>query len=234
MPINITDAQRRFWQKYAAKNIRGYGSQNINPGEMYLFNYDSKLYEEGRLAYYDKMPLIMLLGIDRKYMLGLSLHYLPRKTRLYFVKKIILKNYKLLQRGLPPRILYSEIKDAANLWYREGMVIIRKYIRSRIKSNLTKIHWTEWINAVSGEGAQWEDITAAQVYLDTKYKLQGLTGRKGRTKPPKRESSIQRQVRQQKERVKKQKERTRSKFVDTKLLQQARKTKEKFKRKKRK
>ena len=212
MPINITDAQRRFWQKYAAKNIRGYGSNNIVPGEMYLFNYNSKLYEEGRLSYYDAMPLVILLSIDRKYMLGLSLHYLPRKTRLYFVKKIILKNYKLLQRNLPPKILYSEIKDAANLWYREGMVIIRKYIRSRVKSNLTRIHWTEWINAVSGEGAQWQDITAAQVYIDTKYKLQRLSGRRNVAKPARRESSIQRQMREQRELVKRTKEKARAKF----------------------
>ena len=64
MPLNITQSQRNFWKKYAERNIRPGLSKNIIPGKIYFFNYDSKMYEEGRLAYYDQFPIILVLNVD--------------------------------------------------------------------------------------------------------------------------------------------------------------------------
>jgi hypothetical protein len=211
--LNITQAQRNFWKKYTEKNLRTGRSKNIIPGKIYFFNYDSKMYEEGKLAYYDAFPIILVLSVDSKYILGLAFHYLPRLTREYFIKKIILKNYKLLKKELPAHVPYYEIKNAANLWYREGMVIIRKYIRSRIKSNLVELHWREWYNAMTTEGAQWIDATAQTAYEDTKYQLQSLHRVKNRIQPPKRESNIQKSIRLEKERVRKLKNEAKKKFT---------------------
>jgi hypothetical protein len=211
--LNITQAQRNFWKKYAEKNIRTGRSNNIIPGKMYFFNYDSKLYEEGRLPYYDELPIILVLSVDSKYILGLAFHYLPRLTREYFIKKILLKNYKLLKKELPAQVPYSDIKNAANLWYREGMVIIRKYIRSRIRSRVVELHWREWYGAMSVEGAKWIDATAQIAYEDTKYQLQKIHRVKNRIQPPKRESNIQKSVRLEKERIRKLKDEAKKKFT---------------------
>lgn len=212
MPLNITQAQRNFWKKYAEKNIRSGQSSNIIPGKIYFFNYSSKLYEEGRLAYYDSFPIILVLSVDSKYILGLAFHYLPRQTREYFIKKIILSNFKLLKKGLPANVPYGDIKDATNLWYREGIVIIRKYIRARIKSKVVELNWREWYNAMSTEGAQWIDATSSIVYAETKYKLQNLYGKGVRVKPGRRQSVVQKQIAAAKARSKKEIESARSKF----------------------
>jgi hypothetical protein len=214
MPLNITQSQRNFWKKYAERNIRPGLSKNIIPGKIYFFNYDSKMYEEGRLAYYDQFPIILVLNVDSKYILGLAFHYLPRTMRTYFIKKIIFANFKLLKKEAPVNLPYKDIKDATNLWYKEGVAIIRKYIRRRIKSNIVELPWREWYNAMATEGAQWIDITAAEVYKDTLYHLHrsGRIRLKSPSAPPKRESTIQKQIRLRKEQIERQKEAARSKF----------------------
>jgi hypothetical protein len=212
MPLNITQSQRNFWKKYAQKNIRSGQSSNIVPGRIYFFNYDSKMYEEGRLAYYDQFPIILVLAVDSKYILGLAFHYLPRLTREYFIKKIILSNFKALSKGLPANVPYKDVKDASNLWYREGMAIVRKYIRNRVKSKVVELNWREWYNAMSTESAKWIDITAAEAYMDTKYRLQMIHGRGARIRPPKRQSILQKQIAAQRSKVKKEKEAIRNKF----------------------
>ena len=221
--LNLTQSQRDFWKKYAEKNIRTGVSNTITPGKMYFFNYSSKGYEEGTLPYYDQFPIVLVIDVDSKYILGLAFHYLPRQTREYFIKKIILNNFKLLKKEMPARVPYEDIKNASNLWYREGMVIIRKYIRRRIKSKVVELHWKEWYNAMNTEGAQWIDATAELVYRESKYRLQGARGMTNRTKPPKAESAVQKRIKAQKEAIKREKNRYKT------LVE---KNREKFKRKK--
>ena len=212
--LNLTQAQRNFWKKYAEKNIRTGLSRKIIPGKIYFFNYDSKMYEEGKLAYYDQFPIILVLNVDSKYILGLAFHYLPRQLREYFIKKIILANFKLLKKDLPANVPYKDIKDATNMFYKEGIVIIRKYIRQRIKSNVVELNWREWYNAMTTEGAQWIDITAAEVYKETLYRLHssGRIRMKNAIRPPKHQSAIQRQVAAQKSAVQARKESARARF----------------------
>lgn len=169
----ITKAQQDFWRKYLNQNIRsaagGEGVRNrVQPGHIYIYNYESKLYSEGRLKYYDQYPLVLVIAMKPDGWLGLSLHYLPVKIREFFIKKVILKNHAMLKKNKPALVPYGEIKAVGNLWFKEGMVIIKRYLKGWVRSKIAEVPWTEWMNIVSGEGAQWIDTTAEEVYRETR------------------------------------------------------------------
>jgi len=166
--------QQEFIKRYERKRVRR--KSDINQpqiGHIYIFNYPRAKVAE----YWDAYPLSLIIAKDRKYLLGLSLHYLPPRTRKYFVQKILVRNYSLLKKGKPAHVPYGEIKAARDFWYKEGMAIIRKYIRKRIRGHLAEIPYTEWMNIISGEGAQWINITAAKIYRITKKQIKGAYGK---------------------------------------------------------
>jgi hypothetical protein len=56
-------------------------------GYIYFFNYippDKKNYN-----FYDSFPLVLSLGFTRNQMIGVNLHYLPIKVRLFVIYKLI-------------------------------------------------------------------------------------------------------------------------------------------------
>jgi hypothetical protein len=163
--IEFNKKQQAFIKKFEDKYAR-HKSSPVQPqvGHIYIFNYP-----RAKVAkYWDAYPLSLIIDTDSKYLLGLSLHYLPPQIRKYFIQKVLVKNWALLKKGKPAYVPYHEIKSANNLWYKEGMAIIRKYIRSRIRGKFTEIPYTEWLNIITGAGAQWINITAQQVYRITR------------------------------------------------------------------
>lgn len=183
--IEFNKKQQEFIKRYERRYLRK--KSDINQpkiGHIYIFNYPRAKVAE----YWDAYPLSLIIGKDQKYLLGLSLHYLPPKTRKYFVQKILVKNYKLLKKGKPAYVPYGEIKAANDIWYKEGMAIIRKYIRKRVKGHYTEIPYTEWMNIISGEGAQWINITAAKVYRITKKQIQSAYSKAEKEKKERKKS----------------------------------------------
>jgi hypothetical protein len=169
---NYSQQQKSMWDKYAKENIRTGKSSKIIPGNIYIYNYKAKGYDEGTLPFFDAYPLVLIIDSDSKYLLGLSLHYLPRPVRRFFIKKVLMKNFDRLRRGQPAQLPYEDIRNAANLWYQEGIVIIKRYLRNRVSSYVAEIPWREWINIVDGEGANWIDTSSEEVYKLTKLALQ--------------------------------------------------------------
>lgn len=182
--LKISGEQKKFWKKYLSKNVRTARGRGISPGRVYIYNYDSKLHEEGLLPYYDAYPLVLVIGLYNDGWLGLSLHYLPPKLREFFLKKVLIRNYKLLKAGKPAYVPYKEIKMAGNILHKEGMHIIKRYLSKRVKSKIAEIPYTEWINIVSGEGAKWIDITSSEIYRITKSQILGqkISGKKSAKK----------------------------------------------------
>jgi hypothetical protein len=164
--------QRSMWDKYAKENIVTGRSSKIIPGNIYIYNYQAKGHDDKTLPFYDAYPLVLVIDVDSKYLLGLSLHYLPKPVRKFFIKKVLINNFDRLKKGMPAKLPYADIRDASNLWYQEGIVIIKRYLRNRITSYVTEIPWRKWVNIVDGEGAHWIDTTAEEVYKQTKLALQ--------------------------------------------------------------
>lgn len=209
--------QQEFIKRYERKRLRR--KSDINQpqiGHIYIFNYPRAKVAE----YWDAYPLSLIIAKDRKYLLGLSLHYLPPRTRKYFVQKVLVRNYSLLKKGKPAYVPYGEIKAARDFWYKEGMAIIRKYIRKRIRGHLTEIPYTEWMNIISGEGAQWINITAAKIYRITKKQIKSAY------------EKAEVEKRRKKKKYKKPGKKKRKSSIGEKIEKRVKKVRKRYKRKK--
>lgn len=176
--LKLNAAQKAFWQKYSKQNIREPKDfkTKVQIGHIYMFAYSATT-----VNYWDSYPLSLIIHRYNDGFLGLSLHYLPPKMREFFIKKILIGNYQSLKKGGPANVSYGDIKDANNLFYREGITIIRRYLAVNIKSKIAEIPYTEWINIATGAGdGQWINTTAALIWEKIKTKLRKImTGSKG-------------------------------------------------------
>lgn len=179
MAVKSKDQQKQFWQRYIKGELltkvpSGPPRKKVQVGRMYQYSYRSKLYHQRprKLPYYDAFPLVIIIGLYSDGWLGLSLHYLPPKMRKALVKKILIMNSKrLLNKGGPIKLPYSDIKNIFNLMFRAGSVIIKRYLRPRVKGPAVEVPWTQWYQIASLESAQWKGATKTEVYADTRQSV---------------------------------------------------------------
>lgn len=104
------------------------GSQ-LKLGMLYLYVYDAK--HKSTLPVWDKLPLVVLLGVPHgKYLTGINLHYIPYIKRIQFMKAIQKKGGK---------VKYDDIAKAwkeAKIPAAYAALAIRKYLVNHIKSNI--------------------------------------------------------------------------------------------------
>jgi len=160
-------AKQKQYQKDIQKLVRT-PSKGVEVGHLYNYEYQAKVAE-----YWDALPLTLVIAKKSDGWLGLSLHYLPKNIRDYFVRKILIKNLPRLKRGKPVDVTYEAIK-LGDVFYKEGIAIIRRYLASHVRSRIVDIPWKEWLNALSLESAQWMNTTAALMYAQSKQIVSGL------------------------------------------------------------
>ncbi len=59
------------------------------PGNFYLFSYESYLYNQGKLPWYDMYPLIIVLSVYNTGFLGINWHWIEPRKRALILKKVI-------------------------------------------------------------------------------------------------------------------------------------------------
>ncbi|URC15339.1 DNA end protector protein [Paraglaciecola Antarctic GD virus 1] len=113
-------------------------------GSMITYVYDAKY--KATLPYFDKFPLIILLdSFTKGTWLGLNLHYIPPKQREQFLEQILTyTSSKKIGSNTTFKIDWSKVK---NLKYSEYM--IKRYLMTQVRSNVSAIPPNEWINAVN-------------------------------------------------------------------------------------
>lgn len=130
----LGDTKAKVYHKSFSKLLRG---------ALYLYKYSDPKYKRV-LPYYDARPLIVLLEYNNTHFLGINVHYIPWTYRQQFLKKIVKKlEYK-------NRLKYIDIKRAAEsvrMPETFAYFSIRKYIRSRIGSNLYRFDHTNYKKA---------------------------------------------------------------------------------------
>lgn len=71
---------------YGQMQNRGGSTSLIGPGELFCYQYDAKW--KHKLKYYDKFPLVMILGISKDGFYGMNFHYLPPVLRAKLLDEI--------------------------------------------------------------------------------------------------------------------------------------------------
>lgn len=149
-------------------------SSKLLRGALYLFRYSNPKYKKV-LPYYDARPLIVMLEYNNTHFLGISTGFLPWTYKIQFVKKIIKRlKYK-------NRIRYSDIKRAAeSIRMPEvyAFFAVRKYIRSRIGSNLYQFSYDNWREATMNIPPNFKKAEDGRILRDMHQKVKNLRKQK--------------------------------------------------------
>ena len=114
-------------------------------GYMYAFKYDPKMKKE--LPYYDTFPLIFPVRMDSDGFLGINFHYLPPVLRAKLMNALYstLTNKKY-DDTTKVKISYSILQSASK--YRYFKPMLKKYLRSHVRSQFLEVQVNEWDIAI--------------------------------------------------------------------------------------
>lgn len=141
------------------KQIQEGGIKNASPiiGRMYTFTYDAK--NKNTLPYWDMNPVILLVNNYQDGFLGLNFHYLPLDLR---VKCLYTLDSQTRPRDLKTlAITWDIIKRSAVS--RIGKVVVKRYLRSHLRSRLTHIPAKNWYLSLALPMARFQKKTEEQV-----------------------------------------------------------------------
>lgn len=143
----VSGAKSQTWLNKKVKTaLKGRLSSKPVAGRMYIFEYTPKLNYK-QLPLYDRFPLIIALEVSNSRVLGLNLHYLPRKTRAKFFEQV-------LKSGVSTNIRKN---SRININISVPKVLYKSYLPKGITSDLIEIDPTEWSTAVNLPTAQFID-----------------------------------------------------------------------------
>jgi hypothetical protein len=114
-------------------------------GYMYAFKYDPKTKKD--LPYYDTFPLIFPVRMDSDGFLGINFHYLPPVLRAKLMNALYstLTNKKY-DDTTKVKISYSILQSASK--YRFFKPMLKKYLRSHVRSQFLEVQVNEWDIAI--------------------------------------------------------------------------------------
>jgi len=114
-------------------------------GYMYAFKYDPKMKKE--LPYYDTFPLVFPVRMDSDGFLGINFHYLPPVLRAKLMNALYstLTNKKY-DDTTKVKISYSILQSASK--YRYFKPMLKKYLRSHVRSQFLEVQVNEWDIAI--------------------------------------------------------------------------------------
>lgn len=110
-------------------------------GRMFMFLYDPK--GKDTLPYYDRFPLILMVGPAEKGFYGLNLHYLsPRNRAVFFDELQSFLNNDKMDESTRFRLAYSTLSQVRKL--RAFAPCFKHYLYSHVMSHTVEIPPSEW------------------------------------------------------------------------------------------
>lgn len=153
-------------------NLLMYGRRAVQsyvPGQMILFRYQAKGFDEGTLSYFDAAPIVIILGENKHgNLLGLNLHYLPPPVRLR-VLGLLMKpiNAKKLRHDTKLRVTYQAVQSIAAL--APLQYAIHSYIPNRMAGKVVRVQPAEWHHAAAMPVAQFIGKSARGVWASNPH-----------------------------------------------------------------
>jgi hypothetical protein len=137
-------------------------------GYMYAFKYDPKTKKD--LPYYDTFPLIFPVRMDADGFLGINFHYLPPILRAKLMNALYstLTNKKY-DDSTRVKISYSILQSASK--YRFFKPMLKKYLRSQVRSQFLEIQVNEWDIAIFLPTESFRKTDTGRVWEDSRKKI---------------------------------------------------------------
>jgi len=147
------------------KTAKGKMSEQSLYGRMFMYFYDPKLKKE--LPYYDRFPLIFLVGAAEGGFYGLNLHYLPPKQRaIFFDRFTSYTNNKKYDETTRVKMKYETLKRANKLSFYKPC--FKHYLTSQVRSNIVEIPASEWDIVLHMPTEYFTKKKSAAVWADSK------------------------------------------------------------------
>lgn len=176
-----TKESREWFQKKAQelKNINRNQLMKEEPvllrnqtavGSMFMFFYDPKHKET--LPYYDRFPLVIMIGPAEGGFMGLNLHYLPPVLRAKFLDALLeLTNNNRYDETTKFKATYQMLQRAARFKYFKPCV--KHYLADHVRSRFAKVLAPEWEIAVFLPTADFAKANKNRVYADSRRIING-------------------------------------------------------------
>lgn len=113
--------------------------RSIQVGSMITFSYNAK--GDGKLAFWDKSPCVILFNDFSGYFMGLNVHYIHPMFRKTLLTKVIELNKMKIRNDQRFTLAWEQLNQFIK---RNGLELaIRKYIKGRM-SSVDYVKGTEW------------------------------------------------------------------------------------------
>jgi hypothetical protein len=134
-------------------------------GRMFMFVYDPKGKET--LPYYDKFPLIIMVGPAKKGFYGLNLHYLPPRQRAVFFDRLLdYTTNKKYNESTRFRLSYDMLNSTAKL--RAFAPCFKHYLYDHVSSKTVEVLPPEWEIALFLPTDSFEKESNSSIWQKTK------------------------------------------------------------------
>ena len=179
--LTLRTQESREWFRRRVANLRPNRSELMKEeplqlknrgvvGNMYMFFYDPKT--KDTLPYYDTFPLVIVVGPAEGGFYGLNLHYLPPTLRAKFLDSLLdVTNNKIYNESTKFQISYNMLQRASKMKYFKPC--FKHYLNSHVRSRFAMVEAPEWEIATFLPTADFQKATKAQVYADSKRKING-------------------------------------------------------------
>ncbi len=134
-------------------------------GSMNMFFYDAK--HKATLPYYDKFPLVIIVGPAPGGFYGLNLHYLPAPLRAQFLDALMdITSNKSYDENTKFELSYKMLQASSKLKYFKPCY--KHYLLKHVKSKFARVPAPEWEIATFLPTADWQGASQSTVYKDSR------------------------------------------------------------------
>ena len=134
-------------------------------GRMGVFFYDPKY--KDTLPYYDRFPLVIIIGPAEGGFLGLNLHYLPPVLRAKFLDGLLdMTNNKRYDESTRFRATYEMLKKSSKTKYFAPCV--KHYLDKHMRSQFNTINPNDWETVAFLPIADFKKASDKRVWADSR------------------------------------------------------------------
>jgi hypothetical protein len=139
-------------------------------GRMMFFMYDAK--HKATLPYYDKFPLIFMVGPAKNGFFGVNTHYLPLQLRAKLMDGLYdITNNNRYDESTKLRLSYGLLKSTENLSLFKPC--FKHYLSNQVRSRFVQIEPAEWDIALWLQTEQFVGASKTKVWSDSKKIIRG-------------------------------------------------------------
>jgi hypothetical protein len=151
-------------ERLKKRSINSLGNETT-VGRCFIYYYDAKHKET--LPFWDRFPLIIMVGEAKGGFYGLNLHYLPPAHRAIFLDRLL--ETMTTTRVTPNSrlaITYNLLKSTQK--YKYFKPAFKHYLTTQIKSNIKMVPVEEWHKFIFLHNGMWQKAGARTVWAWSK------------------------------------------------------------------